>query len=267
MRLARLTRRLLLLPLLTVAAVLGSLFIAAPASAHGYVSAPPSRQALCANGTVTGCGDIQYEPQSVEGPKGLRSCSGGNARFAVLDNESKGWPATSVGTSVTFTWVFTARHATLNYEYYIGNTRLAVFNGNGQQPPQTLSHTVSLAGFSGRQKVLAIWNISDTVNAFYSCIDVQIGGGGGNPTPTPSPSRTAPPTTAAPTTAAPTTAAPTTAAPTTAAPTVSGTWKAGTAYRIGDVVTYNGVSYRCRQAHTALPGWEPPYTPALWSQL
>jgi chitin-binding protein len=210
---------------------------------------------LCANGTVTGCGDIQYEPQSVEGPKGLTSCSGGNARFAVLDNESKGWPATSVGTSVTFTWVFTARHATLNYEYFIGSTRLAVFNGNGQQPPQTLSHTVSLAGFSGRQKIRAVWNIADTVNAFYSCIDVQIGGGGGNPTPTPSPSRTASPSPSR------------TAAPTSAPPTASGTWQAGTAYKIGDVVTYNGVSYRCRQAHTALPGWEPPFTPALWSQL
>src|SRR5438105_5064156 len=74
----------------------------APASAHGYVSSPPSRQALCAQGTVQNCGEIQYEPQSVEGPKGLTSCSGGNARFAELDDESKGWPATTVGTSLTF---------------------------------------------------------------------------------------------------------------------------------------------------------------------
>jgi chitin-binding protein len=238
--------------LLSVAAVLCSLLVAAPASAHGYVSAPPSRQALCANGTVTGCGDIQWEPQSVEGPKGLRSCSGGNSRFAVLDNDARGWPATSVGTSTTFTWVFTARHATRDYEYYIGNTRLALFSGNGQQPPQTVSHQVNLAGFSGRQKVLAIWNIADTPMAFYACIDVQIGGGGGG-NPTPTPTRTANPT--------PTrTVAPTTAPP----PTASGTWRANTAYAVGSVVTYNGISYRCRQAHTSLPGWEPPFTPALW---
>lgn len=41
------------------------------AQSHGYTNLPPSRQALCANGTVTNCGDIQYEPQSVEGPKGF----------------------------------------------------------------------------------------------------------------------------------------------------------------------------------------------------
>ncbi len=41
------------------------------ASSHGYTDLPISRQKLCANGTVTNCGDIQYEPQSVEGPKGF----------------------------------------------------------------------------------------------------------------------------------------------------------------------------------------------------
>ena len=29
-------------------------------------------------------------------------------------------------------------------------------------------------------------------------------------------------------------------------------------------MTFDGVRYSCRQAHTALPGWEPPLTPALW---
>ncbi|MET9291317.1 carbohydrate-binding protein [Streptomyces sp. NPDC003077] len=43
-----------------------------------------------------------------------------------------------------------------------------------------------------------------------------------------------------------------------------GTWAAGTAYRQGDQVTYNGVSYQCIQAHTAQPGWEPPSAPSLW---
>jgi chitin-binding protein len=128
-------RRRIALPLLTIAAVLASLAVAVPAQAHGYVSSPPSRQALCAQGRVKNCGQIQYEPQSVEGPKGLRSCSGGNSRFAVLDDESKGWPATSVGRSVTFNWVFTARHATSNFEYYVGNTRFASFDGGGKQPP------------------------------------------------------------------------------------------------------------------------------------
>lgn len=41
-------------------------------------------------------------------------------------------------------------------------------------------------------------------------------------------------------------------------------WAAGTTYAAGDVVTYEGVQYRCRQGHTALVGWEPPNVPALW---
>ncbi|WP_328807892.1 M28 family peptidase [Nonomuraea antri] len=41
-------------------------------------------------------------------------------------------------------------------------------------------------------------------------------------------------------------------------------WAPWTAYASGAVVTYQGVSYRCLQAHTSLPGWEPPNVPALW---
>ncbi|GAA4681432.1 dioxygenase [Streptomyces chumphonensis] len=43
-----------------------------------------------------------------------------------------------------------------------------------------------------------------------------------------------------------------------------GTWKAGSAYRSGDRVTYGGSGYVCLQAHTAQAGWEPPNVPALW---
>lgn len=246
-------RRKFTLPLVATGAVASTLAFAAPAQAHGYVSGPPSRQALCAQGRVPDCGQIRYEPQSVEGPKGLRSCHAGIAQFAVLNDDSRGWPATSVGSSVTFTWTNTARHATSNWEYFIGNTRVAVFSGGGQQPGSTVSHNVNLAGWSGRQKVLAVWNIADTANAFYSCVDLQIGGGG-NPSPTPSPT---PPPTPGPT--------PTNPSPTPTAP--SGTWTAGRAYQVGDQVSYGGLTYRCRQAHTSLPGWEPPYVPALWTQV
>ncbi|MFI5533863.1 M28 family peptidase [Kitasatospora sp. NPDC051853] len=47
----------------------------------------------------------------------------------------------------------------------------------------------------------------------------------------------------------------------------TGTWAAGTTYAAGDVVTYNGVSYRCIQGHTAQVGWEPPNVPALWGRV
>ncbi|WP_229072953.1 lytic polysaccharide monooxygenase [Actinoplanes sp. DH11] len=195
----------------------GSLLAASPAAAHGYVSSPPSRQALCAQGKMA-CGQIKYEPQSVEGPKNLRSCNANVPQFAELNDDSRGWPATNVGTSLTLTWINTARHATANWEYWIGGTRVASISGNNQQPPATLSHTVNLSGFSGRQKLLAIWNISDTANAFYSCIDINIGGSGGGPTTPP--------------------------------PTGNcggvGAWASGTVYVGGNLATHNGRKWRAQ---------------------
>jgi predicted carbohydrate-binding protein with CBM5 and CBM33 domain len=239
-------RKRVTLPI-AVCAAIASVFIAGPASAHGYISSPPSRQALCARGVVTNCGDIQYEPQSVEAPKGSKLCSGGNSRFTVLDDNSRNWPATAVGTSVTFNWTLTARHATSTWQYFIGNTQIASFDDGGRQPGATVAHAVNFGGFTGRQTVLAVWNIADTVNAFYSCVDVQIGGG---TTPTP--------------TVAPTTPTP---SPTTTTPPGATTWAAGTAYAVGARVTYAGLSYQCRQAHTAIAGWEPPNVPALWLKI
>jgi len=247
-------RRKVLFPVLTVAAVVTSFFVAvAPASAHGYISSPPSRQANCASGAVANCGDIIYEPQSVEAPKGSTLCNGGGTRFAVLNDTTKPWPYANVGTTVTFNWVITARHSTATWEYFIGNTLLASFNDGGAAPGATKSHTVSMGSFRGRQTMLARWNVADTANAFYSCVDLNIGG-----------TTTPPPTTPPPTTPPPTTAPPTTS-PTT--PPAGGTWAVGTTYAVGAIVTYAGITYRCLQAHTAQPGWEPPNVPALWQRV
>ncbi|MEV4223617.1 M28 family peptidase [Nonomuraea sp. NPDC049725] len=54
---------------------------------------------------------------------------------------------------------------------------------------------------------------------------------------------------------------------TVAGDTGGGTWVAYTSYAAGDVVTYQGSSYRCLQAHTSLPGWEPTNVPALWARV
>ncbi|MCQ8194144.1 lytic polysaccharide monooxygenase auxiliary activity family 9 protein [Streptomyces rugosispiralis] len=171
------------------------------ASSHGYTDSPISRQKLCANGTVTGCGDIQYEPQSVEGPKGFPSggpadgtiCAGGNSRFSQLDDPRGGnWPTTKLtaGRSYTFNWRFTASHATTDFKYYITKngwnpsqklTRASLDSQpfltvpyNGQRPPSTLSHSGTIpSGKTGRHVILAVWTIADTSNAFYACSDVQ----------------------------------------------------------------------------------------------
>ncbi|MEU1054534.1 lytic polysaccharide monooxygenase auxiliary activity family 9 protein [Streptomyces sp. NPDC005876] len=146
---------------------------ASNASAHGYISTPPSRQAQCAAGTVS-CGSIKYEPQSVEGPKGLMSCSGGNSAFAELDNDSKGWKVTPVSRTTSFNWRLTAQHATSTWQYYAGGRKIAEFNDGGARPGATVTHQVNFGSLTGKQKVLAVWNIADTVNAFYACVDVNV---------------------------------------------------------------------------------------------
>ncbi|MDE3724485.1 lytic polysaccharide monooxygenase [Nocardiopsis sp. N85] len=143
------------------------------ANAHGYISNPLSRQAQCAAGIVQ-CGSIQWEPQSVEGPKGLTSCSGGNSQFSELNDDGRGWRVTDVGRTQPFTWTITANHRTSTWEYFIGGQRVDVFNDNGAQPPSTFTHNVDLSGYNGRQKLLAVWNIADTPNAFYVCVDINI---------------------------------------------------------------------------------------------
>jgi predicted carbohydrate-binding protein with CBM5 and CBM33 domain len=246
-------RRTVVLSTMAFCTLAATVFSSTPALSHGYINSPPSRQANCAAGKVANCGAVIYEPQSVEGAKGQRNCHAGDSRWAPLSDESKAWPATSVGSSASFTWRLTARHATSTWEYFIGGTKIATFNDGGKIPGATVTHSVNLAGYSGRQKVLAIWNIADTPMAFYSCVDLQIGGGGTpDPTPTPTPTRTVTPT-------------PTPTTTPTQQP--GGTWAAGTAYTSGNTVTYGGSTYKCVQPHTAISGWEPPNVPALWQKV
>ena len=44
-------------------------------------------------------------------------------------------------------------------------------------------------------------------------------------------------------------------------------WAADTAYPVGIRVRYADKLYRCEQAHTSQTGWEPPTTPALWTEV
>jgi hypothetical protein len=125
----RRTNRLLVALGAFAAVVLSTTVTAAPAWSHGYASSPPSRSANCANGTVSNCGAIQWEPQSVEGLKGFpgagpadgQICAGGISHFSQLDDPRGGsWPATTVTAGQrTFTWTLTAAHATDKWEYYI----------------------------------------------------------------------------------------------------------------------------------------------------
>lgn len=41
-------------------------------------------------------------------------------------------------------------------------------------------------------------------------------------------------------------------------------WTSGVAYEVGDRRQYDGLLYRCVQAHTSQDDWTPPAVPALW---
>jgi chitinase len=54
------------------------------------------------------------------------------------------------------------------------------------------------------------------------------------------------------------------ASPSTFAQTTPPAWQSGVHYNVGDLVTFNGQTFQCRQAHTSQPDWTPPAVLALW---
>jgi Glycosyl hydrolases family 16 len=58
-----------------------------------------------------------------------------------------------------------------------------------------------------------------------------------------------------------------TPSPTPSATPTASPWKPFTNYVTGDLVTYEGVTYKVLQAHTSLPGWEPPALPSLFQKV
>ncbi|WP_405794932.1 lytic polysaccharide monooxygenase auxiliary activity family 9 protein [Streptomyces sp. NBC_01506] len=165
--------RLALILSAAVAPIIAVTLPAPTASAHGWINSPASRQDQCKTGVVS-CGDIKWEPQSVEGPKGQNNCHGGVGRFAELSDDNKGWKRSDISSTQTFNWTLTARHRTSTWQYFVGGTKVAEFNDGGAQPGANVSHSVNFGGIRGNQKVLAVWNVYDTANAFYACIDVNI---------------------------------------------------------------------------------------------
>ena len=177
------------------------------AQGHGYVSNPPARSFLCRQGVNTGCGAIQYEPQSLEGPSGFptggpadgRIASAGLNQFGELDEQTYSrWGKQTLSAGIrNFTWTLTANHVTRNWRYYITrwdwnpNQKLArsafesmpfcVVDGRLQQPALTVTHPCKVPPRMGYQVILSVWEIGDTSNSFYSVIDADFGGGGTSP--------------------------------------------------------------------------------------
>ena len=183
-------------------ATIVTMAIAPAAHAHGYSTSPTSRALYCHQGTVTDCGQIQWEPQSVEGPKGFPSagpvdgtlCAGGNARFAELDDPRNGnWPTNSVssGQNYQFSWHIAVSHSTTDFKYYLTKpgwdptqvltrdsldlTPFLTVPFGGSRPGSEVHHTGVLPDRTGHHLLFAVWTVDDTGNAFYQCSDLDFG--------------------------------------------------------------------------------------------
>ncbi|AYA39130.1 lytic polysaccharide monooxygenase [Xenorhabdus nematophila] len=171
-------------------------------SHHGYIDSPPSRALLCSTriSLNKNCGPIMYEPQSVEGPKGFpqggppdgKIASAGISQFNQLNEQGANrWHHVTINKGINdFKWTLTARHSTTSWQFFITKpdwdpnkplTR-AQFDlnpfcehfDNGKQPAQNVSLTCNVPERSGYHVILGVWTISDTNNAFYQVIDVDI---------------------------------------------------------------------------------------------
>ena len=130
-------------------------------------------------------------------------------------------------------------------------TNWAKAQGIARCPSGRCSATTAAARQRGGRQLLRhradTWQFSQLMRGFTS---------GATSTPgSPSPSSASPSTPSSP-------------SPSPSVSTPAGTaWAAGTAYQVGQIVTYNGKRYQCRQAHTAIVSWEPPNVLALWLPL
>lgn len=192
--------RLLLAMLVAMLAVSASPVIA---WGHGYSTDPTSRAVWCQKNRVGDCGGVQWEPQSIEGPKGFprsgppdgRICSAGNPKWKALDGTSapngSPWPFTTLhaDTEYTYVWYLTAPHRTTHFKVWITSaswkpgdpvTRaafepdpIAVDEWGGNKPGRDVEFTATLPDRNGAALLLLTWDVDDTANAFYQCADVE----------------------------------------------------------------------------------------------
>ncbi|MEU0784965.1 lytic polysaccharide monooxygenase [Streptomyces sp. NPDC006173] len=195
-----------------------SALAAAPASAHGTMGDPVSRVSQCyaegpespksaackaavaAGGTQAlydwngiRIGDANGQHQALI-PDG-KLCSANSEEFKGLDLARADWPATSVSSGAyTFRYRVTAQHKGTFKVYitksgYDASKPLAWADLDLTHPVATATDPTASNGFysfsgalparSGKQLLYAVWQRSDSPEAFYSCSDVAFGGSGG----------------------------------------------------------------------------------------
>ncbi|UHA72571.1 lytic polysaccharide monooxygenase [Paenibacillus sp. 481] len=188
---------------ITLLGILGMTGFAENASAHGYIESPASRSYNCNLQVNKNCGNVQWDPYSVEGTKGFpqggpadgQISSGGIPQFSELNQQSSNrWHKLNIQPGQhTFKWHLTTQHRTTKWHYYITKqgwdssaplTRSALdlkpfcsVNDGGKIPPKSVSHSCNVpSDRSGHHLILGVWDVHDTLGAFYQVIDVNIGG-------------------------------------------------------------------------------------------
>ncbi|MFI8189069.1 lytic polysaccharide monooxygenase [Streptomyces sp. NPDC085946] len=192
---------------------------AAPAAAHGSMGDPVSRVSQCyAEGPESPRSDACKAAVAAGGTQALydwngirigdaggrhqelvpdgKLCSAGNEAFKGLDLARADWPATSVTSgSYTFKYRVTAPHKG-TFKVYITKPGHDPAKPLGWgdldlgNPVATVTDPVASGGFytftgtlperSGKHLLYAVWQRSDSPEAFYSCSDVVFGGAGGS---------------------------------------------------------------------------------------
>ncbi|MFJ4004877.1 lytic polysaccharide monooxygenase [Streptomyces sp. NPDC090023] len=192
-----------------------SVLAAAPASAHGSMGAPVSRvaqcfaegpespkSAACQAAVAAGGTQALYDWNGIRiGDAGGRHqrlipdgklCGAGNDEFKGLDLARADWPATAVHSGpYTFKYRVTAPHKGTFEVYatkpgYDPAKPLTWSDLDLAHPVATSTDPVATDGFytfsgtlpdrTGRQMLYAVWQRSDSPEAFYSCSDVDFGG-------------------------------------------------------------------------------------------
>ncbi|MER7899637.1 lytic polysaccharide monooxygenase [Streptomyces sp. NPDC096046] len=191
---------------------------AVPAAAHGSMGDPVSRvsqcyaegpesprSAACEAAVAAGGTQALYDWNGIRiGDAGGRHqqlipdgklCSANNEEFKGLDLARADWPATGVSSgSHTFEYRVTAPHKGTFTVYitkpgYDPAEPLAWKDLDLAHPVATSTNPAATGGFytfsgtlpqrSGKHLLYAVWQRSDSPEAFYSCSDVSFGGGGG----------------------------------------------------------------------------------------
>jgi thermitase len=179
--------------------------------------------------------DHYYGYGVLDTKKAVELALGGNAPTPpppTTDTQAPSTPANltitgQTSSTVTLSWNASADNVGVTgYNVYLGSTLL----GTVARTSATVSGLSSNTSYTfSVRSVDAAGNVSGESNRITVTTE-----SGSTPTPTPDPDPS---------------------------PTA---WAAYVSYKVGDIVTYNGKSYSCIQAHTSLPGWEPSNVPALW---